>query len=124
MFHSTKYHRLDRRPVVLYRFMAESKRVQVLASIAAVLGGVAYFTIGREAESRYVASSMADISNQVATDVVAQYEIAKRQGDPMQVCVQAGLVSAAYLQAKDEPRYVAAKAAEKVDCARAGMPTP
>lgn len=104
--------------------MAESKRVQVLGGVAAVLAGVAYFTSGREAESRYVASSMADISNQVANDAVAQYEIAKRQGDPIQVCVQAGFVSAAYLQAKDEARYGAAKATEKADCARAGMPAP
>ena len=105
-------------------FMSESKRVQVLASVAAVLGAVAYFTIGREAESRYVAAGMADIHNQVANDAVTQYEIAKRQGDPIQVCVQAGLVSAGWLQAKDEARYVAAKATEKADCARAGMSAP
>lgn len=67
---------------------------------------------------------MADIHSQVAADAVAQYEIAKRQGDPIQVCVQAGLVSAAYLQAKDEPHYMAAKTTEKADCARAGMPAP
>jgi hypothetical protein len=102
--------------------MAESKRVQVLAGVAAVLGVVAYFTIGREAEHRYVAAGMADIENKVATDAVAQYEIAKRQGDPVQICVQAGLVSAAWLQAKNEAQYTAAKATEKADCAKAGMP--
>jgi hypothetical protein len=102
--------------------MAESKRVQVLTGVAAALGAVAYFTIGREAESRYVATGMADIHNQVATDAVAQYGIVKRQGDPMQTCVQAGLVSAAWLQAKDEVRYAAAKATEKADCTRAGVP--
>jgi hypothetical protein len=104
--------------------MAESKRVQVLAGVAMVLGAVAYFTIGREAEKKYVAAGMADIHDQVANDVVAQYEIAKRQGDPIQVCVQAGMVSASWLQAKNEARYVAAKAMEKADCARAGMPSP
>lgn len=104
--------------------MAESNRVQVLAGIALALGAVAYFTLGRDAEQKYVAAGMADIHNQVATDAVAQYEIARRQGDPIQVCVQAGFVSASYLQAKDEARYVAAKATEKADCARAGMPSP
>lgn len=101
-----------------FRVMAEAKRVQVLGGVAAVLGGIAYFTIGREAESRYVAQGMADISQQVAKDAEAQYEIAKRQGDPIQVCVQAGFVSAAYLQAKDEASYVRWKATEKADCAR------
>jgi hypothetical protein len=96
--------------------MTESKRGQVLAGVAAALGAVAYFTIGREAESRYVVAGMADIHNQVATDAVAQYDIAKRQGDAMQACVQAGMVSAAWLQAKDE--------AEKADCAGAGTPAP
>lgn len=46
-----------------------------------------------------------NIENQVAIDAVAQYEIAKRQGDKIQIYVQAGLVAAAYLQAKDEANY-------------------
>lgn len=92
-----------------------------MGGVLGVLGVVAYFTIGREAEHQYVAAGMADIHGQVADDAVAQYAIAKRQGDPVQVCVQAGLVSAAWLQAKDEPRYQAAKATEAADCARAGL---
>lgn len=106
--------------------MAEpaSKRQQVLVAILGVLGVVAYFTIGKEAETKYVASEMDDIHNKVARDAVTQYEMAKRQGDPIQTCVQAGLVSAAWLQAKNEPQYQAAKATEKADCARAGMPQP
>ena len=62
------------------------------------------------------------IENKVADDAVDQYNIAKRQGDKIQVCVQAGLVSAAYLQAKDEPNYKKWKAIEKQDCKVAGMP--
>lgn len=105
-----------------------TKRVQVLTGILGVLGVAYYFTIGREQErktvNQYVATSMADIENKVATDAVAQYEIAKRQGDPMQMCAQAGFVSAAWLQAKDEVRYGAAKATEKLDCEKAGVRKP
>lgn len=62
------------------------------------------------------------IEDQVATDAVAQYEIAKRQGDLMQTCVHAGMVSAAYLQAKDEANYQAWKKTEKAICRKAGLP--
>jgi hypothetical protein len=59
----------------------------------------------------------------VADDVVKQYEITKRSGTKIDVCVHAGLVSAAYLQAKDEDRYRQWKQIEKADCAAAGMPS-
>ena len=64
---------------------------------------------------------MQNIYDQVATDAVDQYNIAKRQGDEIQICVQASLVSAAYLQAEDEPNYRRWKAVEDVDCAAAGL---
>lgn len=65
---------------------------------------------------------MKKIENQIATDAVRQYEIAKRQGDPIQICVQAGMVTAAYLQAKDEPNYQRWKKTEAEDCKKAGIP--
>ena len=65
---------------------------------------------------------MQSIHEEVAQDLVKQYNIAKRQGDKMQICVQAGLVSAAYLQAKDEAKYRKWKATEKSDCRAAGVP--
>ncbi len=71
---------------------------------------------------KQVNTSMQQITDKVATDAVQQYNIAKRQGDPVQICVQAGLVSAAYLQAKDEANYQVWKATERNDCRRAGMP--
>jgi hypothetical protein len=52
---------------------------------------------------------------------VKRYEIAKGSGSAMDVCVQAGLVSAAFLQAKDEDSYGRWKETEKADCARAGV---
>lgn len=65
---------------------------------------------------------MGEIEAQVADDMVRQYDIAKRQGDPMQICVQASVVTAAYLQAKDEGKYRAWKKIERSACDAAGMP--
>lgn len=70
---------------------------------------------------KQAASNMQQIEGQVAADAVKQYEIAQRQGDAIQVCVQAGLVSAAYLQAKDEANYQRWKDIEASDCRKAGI---
>ncbi len=43
-----------------------------------------------------------EVKHSVASDAVAQYEIADREGGKMDKCVQAGLVKAAFLQAQDE----------------------
>jgi hypothetical protein len=61
------------------------------------------------------------IHKTVATDFEEQYMIAKRQGNKIQICVQAGLVAAGYLQAKDEEKYRVWKATERNNCAAAGM---
>ncbi len=68
-----------------------------------------------------VEAQMDSTYDKVSSDMVAQYDIAKKQGDPMQTCVQAGMVSAAYLQAKDETKYNEWKAIEKTDCKAAGI---
>ena len=64
---------------------------------------------------------MQNVESKVASDALDQYHIAQHDGSAMDVCVQAGLVSAAYLQAKDEPNYASAKARENADCAKAGL---
>ena len=61
------------------------------------------------------------LHNQVAAKFVKDYNIAARQGDPIQMCVQAGLVSAGYLQANDEANYRKWKSKQKADCAAAGL---
>lgn len=63
-----------------------------------------------------------DINQQVVRDMIAQYEIAKRNGDRMEVCVHAGIVAAGFLQAHDEAGYQRWKGVEKQDCAAAGVP--
>ncbi|KEO87814.1 hypothetical protein EH30_00090 [Erythrobacter sp. JL475] len=85
-------------------------------------GAVLVIASGLSACEQLVDAQMDDIYDQVSGDAVKQYEIAKRQGDPIQICVQAGLVSAAYLQAQDEPNYQKWKAIQSADCATAGIP--
>ena len=93
---------------------------QVLVYLT-LAGGMLWFFTGGGLE-KHAATEMKKIENQVATDAVTQYQIAKRQGNPIQVCVQAGLVSAAYLQAQDEPNYQQWKKTESEDCRHAGVP--
>ena len=64
---------------------------------------------------------MSSIENQVAEDAIEQFNIASEQGDPIQTCVSAGMVTAALLQAKDEARYNEWKEIEKEVCAPLGQ---
>jgi len=65
---------------------------------------------------------MDSLYQQVSRDAEAQYAIAKRQGDPVQMCAQAGLVVAALLQEQNEVAYGDWKAIQRKDCQRAGLP--
>lgn len=87
----------------------------------AALGGVAWFWFGGGLE-RQAAKDVRAIEQQVAVDQVQQYEIAKRNGDPTDICMQAGMVAAGFLQAKDEAQYQAWKKTEATDCAEV-LPT-
>jgi len=68
------------------------------------------------------ARNLEQIEREVANDAVRQYEIAKRNGSAIDAYVQAGLVSAAFLQAEDEPNYRKWKRIEEREARRAGMP--
>ena len=67
-------------------------------------------------------TSMKDIYDQVSTDAVSSYELSVKGGDPVEICVQAGLVVAAYNQAHDEASYLHWKNIERQRCATAGIP--
>lgn len=90
----------------------------VFAVLFVALWGWYYFGGGLEQQAD---RTMQDITNKVAADAVAQYGIASRNGSPIDICVQAGMVSAAYLQAKDEANYQRWKQTEKSDCSKAGI---
>jgi ribosomal protein L40E len=93
---------------------------------SAIIGGIVavgfiwfYFGGGLEKQA---AQDMGKIQIQVARDMVDQYNIAKTSGTPIDVCVHAGMVSAAFLQAKDDYNYALWKRTESRDCDAAGMP--
>ncbi|HQN47581.1 MAG TPA: hypothetical protein PK034_11095 [Rugosibacter sp.] len=56
------------------------------------------------------------------SDVVRQYEITKRNGSAIDICIRAGAVAEIYLQAKDEPNYKKWIITAKADCEKAGIP--
>lgn len=71
--------------------------------------------------SNVAEDQLRQIEDKVAEDAVSQYNIAKREGDKTQICVQAGLVSAAFLQAEDETNYKLWKKIQYTDCKKVGM---
>jgi len=71
---------------------------------------------------KLIEKEMDSIHRQVIKDSIDQLNIAIKGGDPIDICVYAGMLSAAYLQAKDEEGYIKAKAFEKKACENAGIP--
>lgn len=90
----------------------------VLALLIMGAGGWYLFGGGLDQQA---ANELDKIEDQVAADSVRQYNLAKQAGDAIEVCVQAGMVSSAYLQAEDQANYLKWKDIEKADCVRAGL---
>lgn len=93
---------------------------QAIFGIVLGIGAIWYFYGG--GMQNEANKNLQDIENKVASDSITQYQIAKRNGTKIDACVQAGMVAAAFLQAKDEGQYKSWKQTEKSDCAAAGMP--
>ncbi|MDP3088844.1 MAG: zinc ribbon domain-containing protein [Methylotenera sp.] len=91
-----------------------------LGAIVIVIVAIWYF--GGGGQEKHINNEMGKINNQVAIEMIEQYNIAKRQGDPIQKCIQAGIVSASFLQSKDEANYQVWKKTQDSDCKAAGMP--
>jgi hypothetical protein len=64
------------------------------------------------------------VEDKVATDAIDQYNLVSRSGSSMDKCVHAGLVAAAFVQAKDQDNFKKWKSVEQMDCAIAGVPAP
>ena len=89
---------------------------------AGVLTALVVFAAIWVGQSVFRDKAIQDLHNQVTTDLVKQYEIAKRRGSAMDAYVHAGAVAEAYLQAKDEGNYQKWKAIAQQEGVRAGMP--
>jgi hypothetical protein len=100
---------------------AETSPVAKVLLALIIMGAFAWYFYGGGLDQQ-ASADLSKIQNQVATDALAQYQIAKKGGDATQICVQAGIVSAALLQAKNEESYVKWQQVQKADCAKAGMP--
>lgn len=75
----------------------------------------------QEEIDKKVDQEMAKIENKVAEDAVKEYEIAKKNGSPMDAYNAASAVTAAYLQANDEEKYKKWKKIEEQEAKRAGL---
>ena len=96
------------------------KTVGSVLGIFLIIGAVWYFWGGGiEVRTEQITN---DINQQVISDVLQQYNIAKANGTKIDACVRAGLVAEAYLQAHDERNYSAWKNIEFLDCDEAGVP--
>ncbi len=105
--------------------MRDNSTANPVAVIVGLLiaGGTVWFYLGGGFE-RQVQSNLNDVHRVVAEDAEKQYLIAQRSGTALDAYVHAGLVAAAYLQAKDEPNYKKWKAIEASEADRAGMKLP
>lgn len=103
--------------------MAEKKMGpgQALVTLA-ILGGVGYWWYFGGGFEHQVASTTKDLQQSVASDMIQQYEIVKRQGSSTDRCMQSNMVSGSFLGAKDEANYAKWKAIAKSDCKAAGVP--
>ena len=102
-------------------------RTRKATGLANIIGGVIFSLIllwyffGGGIE-QHATQDWGKIRMQVANDAVARYQMARKGGNAKDMCVQAGVVSAAFLQAHDEAQYLSWKNTEKLDCKIAGIP--
>jgi hypothetical protein len=84
----------------------------------------ALFAVGRMVVENGgpVGTVQAQVNRSVVDDVLAQYETAKQGGNAMDVCIHAGIVKAAFIQAKDAAGTKNWDRTERADCGRAGVP--
>ncbi|MEC7120583.1 MAG: hypothetical protein VXW65_11880 [Pseudomonadota bacterium] len=88
-------------------------------AVSMIVGSILFVGSGGaliQAKPEVQAQSLQDIHDQVARDAANQYNIALSQGDKVQICVQAGLVAAAYLQAERPMQYREWKLLEEERC--------
>lgn len=98
--------------------------MNLLKSCVAVVAAINL--AGCDAATDAVVEAEGDLGDHVmgsaAQDQIEVYEIAKRNGDKMQTCMQAGMIAQFFLQSKDEASWKEWSAKEDEDCEAAGIP--
>lgn len=92
------------------------KQLKVIATVAVMALAFWYFFGGGVEQQS--SADLQTAKNQMASDYAAQYEIAKKGGDVADICGQAQLAAASFLQSQDEANYKKWKAIESKDCAK------
>jgi hypothetical protein len=62
-----------------------------------------------------------DLFQQVADDAITQYDIAKRHGSQIDICLRAQLVAESFLQGNNEIEYANWRGIQKTECGKAGL---
>ncbi|EGW22135.1 hypothetical protein [Methylobacter tundripaludum] len=96
------------------------KKKSPLQSNANIIGAIASCLYLISGYSQ--ADALQDTYYKAISDSLERYEIVKRSGTPMDICVQATVITSSYLNAKDEPNFIQWKKIKKDDCSRAGVP--
>jgi len=100
-------------------YAIESKKAEIRESLEKLTRQFASPNQSAETDSP---PALDGIYAKVASDAVNQYSTVKRSGTAIDRCVQAGVVSAAFLQANDEENYKVWTQTQQKDCSSAGMP--
>ena len=98
------------------------KKIAIIFWLTVIFVGIFCWYFWGGGLQQQTSKNLGSVYQQVASNAVKQYEIAKRSGSAVDACVQAGVVSAAYLQLQDETNYSQWKATQKSDCYLAGVP--
>lgn len=67
-------------------------------------------------------SQLKSIQDKAAQDAEEQYRMVEKSGTKVDLCVRAGMVAEAYLQAKNPQKYDLWKTTQRADCLTAGVP--
>lgn len=97
------------------------KQTRLLIVLAVAIFGIWVLSTLFSKPAAHQVPDMEAIYKKVATDAVEQYEIVKKSGSVIDLCVRAGFVKAAFLQAKDSRNYEEWAAIEQADCQKAGI---
>lgn len=90
-------------------------------AVIVAIGIIGYMNADHSDDPDIYDITMESTYQKVINDAIQQYEIVKRTGNEIESSVQAGIVAAAYLQAKDEINYNKWNAIQKQHDKAAGL---